>query len=387
MAQQPDFDNLQSPLAAANASGWLGLTQLMKNYAKELKRHAVIAWRGFATGERRTAWGLLKQGFMFHCEPKFVSGMTPDFFTYGRGRMWVEVKEFDQPESQALLGFAWDQLSERLAPFTGQCRVDAWVSDEFDERVARLATHLLAVELRAGLPEGQDLYLAVPAGEITNDIVSLEWTGHEGDVVRMVAYRSLDGIYGCPASAEPAEGTTSIRIIDNGVESQLPAHRVLSEDRPARALLHVDSSHGERVLRGVGGAQAHSVRTVDRMRHVIAHANRQLRNGQKHRAAPGLLVLYNDHLGGGDHTDVLRACFGDLTVLVRPQTSGPSSGFYGRNGVLRQNKNTAISAIEYRSRVYPTVCLVNPFALYQIDHSWLTDRVYHVDAEGHVHSI
>jgi hypothetical protein len=96
--------------------------------------------------------------------------------------------------------------------------------------------------------------------------------------------------------------------------------------------------------------------------------------------------LYNDHLGGGDHTDIFRACFGDLTVIVRPQGGGSSSSFYGRNGVLRPNKNTAVSAIEYRSRIYPTACLINPFALYPIKRSWLTGTVYCVDAEGHLHA-
>jgi len=357
---------------------------MLNQLQQELRRHVVLAWRKIADGERRIAWDLLTRGFLFRREPKFVTGMKPDFLTFGRGRMWVEVKELDQPESQRMLGFAWDELLERFKPFYGQCRVDAWVSDEFDERVARKITHLLAQELQAGLPAGGDLYLAFPAGAVGNDVVSLNWMRRNGDTVRMAAYRSLDGIYGCPLSAGPADWTAPIQIVNNGVELHELAYRVLDEDRPARALLRVDSSRGKRVLRGLGGAEAHSVKTVDSIRHIVAHANRQLRNGQKHRAAPGVLVLYNDHLGGGDSTDILRACLGDLTILVNPQAVSPSRGFYGRNGVLRPNKNTAISAIEYRSRFYPTVCLINPFARYPVAQTWLTGTVCRMDAAGKI---
>jgi hypothetical protein len=359
---------------------------MLTKLAKELRRHAVLAWRNFATGERRTAWRLLTRGFLFRREPSFVRGMKPDFLTCGRGCLWVEVKELEQPESQALLGFAWNQLFQRFAPFAGQCRVDGWVSTEFDERVARQVTHLLAQELRAGLPKDQELYLAVPAGDLSNDVISLAWTGRNGNPIRMVAYRSLDGHYGCPAAAGPDDWNAPLQIFGNDVVIEDPAFRVLSEDRPARALLRVDKSQGERVLRGLGGAEAHSVKTVDRIRHVIAHANRQLRNGQKYRAAPGIVVLFNDHLGGGDHFDILRACLGDLTALVNPRAVAPATSFYGRNGVLRATKNTAISAIEYRSRYSATITLMNPHAAYPVERAWLAGTVYYVDAAGNVQS-
>lgn len=61
-------------------------------------------WVRFATGERRTAWHLLRKGFFHRQEPRFVVGRKPDSLTFGRGRMWVEVKSLDPPMSQELIG-------------------------------------------------------------------------------------------------------------------------------------------------------------------------------------------------------------------------------------------------------------------------------------------
>jgi hypothetical protein len=202
----------------------------------------------------------------------------------------------------------------------------------------------------------------------------------------MVALRSLDGVYGCPPAAEPADWTASLRITDNATTVERPAFTVLKQLRPARVTLRVEASDDEHVLCGMSNAEAQDVTTIDRLRDVIGDANDQLRNGQKYRAVPAVLVVFFDQLGGGDHEDILRACLGDLTVSIDRNAKAITDTFYGRNGVFRPNKNTAISAIIYRSRHYPAMSLLNPHALHPVPRAWLDGAVYSVDDSGRVRS-
>src|SRR5207245_356384 len=58
----------------------------------EARRKLISAWRQVATTERRTAWSLLRRGFLYWREPALIrEGQKPDYLTFGRGRMWVEV--------------------------------------------------------------------------------------------------------------------------------------------------------------------------------------------------------------------------------------------------------------------------------------------------------
>jgi hypothetical protein len=353
---------------------------------REIRRSLVIAWREFASAERRTAWHLLVRGFLYRREPAFVGGQKPDFLTFGRGRMWIEVKEFDPPVSQALLDNAWEELTERLAKFTGKCRIDAWIAPGFDPRVAKQVTHLLSQEIRAGLPTDRELYIAVPSGAIDNTVVRLNWKRRDGTDVQLVACRSIDGIYGCPPAADPNDWTADLKIIEANTALQRPAFTVLKVQRPARVLLRVEARSEERVLCSLSNAEFQDVKTVDRLRDVIGDANDQIKNGQKHRALPGVLVVYFDQVGAGDHGDILRACLGDLTVSIDRNANAISKTFYGLNGVFRSHKNTAISAIIYRSRHYSDVSLINSHALHPVDRGWMAGTVYWVDSSGAVRS-
>lgn len=317
--------------------------------ASELRRILVVAWREFATAERRAAWHLLARGFLYSREPASLKGQKPDFLTYGRGRMWVEVKAFDPPVSHTLLDTAWQELAKRFAKFTRRCRVDGWIAPGFDAGIAKRVTHLLSQELRSGLPSDREIYIAVPSGDIDRRVMRLCWTSRCG-VVQMVTFRSIAERYGYPPAAEPDDWTANLQIIEGDAILQRRAFKVLDARRPARVLLRVEKSTEERVLCSLGNAEMQTVMTVDRLRDVIDYANDQIKNGQKYRAIPGILVVYFDHLTGGDHGDVLRACLGDLTISIDPDTNAISDTFYGRNGVFRPDKNTAISAITYRSR-------------------------------------
>lgn len=365
---------------ASAALPWLVLR------VKNIRRRIVVAWRGFSSAERRTAWHLLSHGFLFRREPVFVTGRKPDFLTYGRGRMWVEVKEFDPPTSQAQLDLGWEELTRRFAKIASPCLVDAWIAAGFDQRAAKQVTSLLGHELRTGLPAGLELYIAVPSGEVDKTVLRLSWKQRNGTNVQLVTLRSIDGVYSYPLAAEPHDWTANLEIDDGRTVITKRAFTVLQVRQPARVMLRVEASGKEAVLGSLGNAEMQDISTVNRLRDVIDDANDQIKSGQKHRAVPAVLVVYFDHLGGGDESDILRACLGDLTVSVDPNVNAISETFYGNKGVFRANKNTAISAIIYRSRHYAPVSLVNPHARYTVKQAWLDGTVYWVDATGKVRS-
>ncbi|MEX2151215.1 MAG: hypothetical protein WD793_13470 [Steroidobacteraceae bacterium] len=286
--------------------------------------------------------------------------------------------------SQQLLDLAWASLKERLAKFAGRCSIEAWVAPGFDERVAKRAVHLLSQELRTGLQRDRVLFVAVPSGQFEREVVRIDWISRDHPQIRMVAYQSEDGVYGCPPAVEPTDWAADLQYVDSLSIRQLPAFRVLSVQRPSSLLLRVDFPRSNRPLSGLANGEAHEITTVDRIRKVIDDANEQLRSGQQHRALAGVLTVYFDHLGGGQHDDLMRACFGDLTYLIDTVTKTLRDGHYGLNGAFRPNKNTAVSAIVYRSRRYPTLSLVNPYGRYPINPKWLPGRVTRISNSGEV---
>lgn len=346
----------------------------------------MLAWRDFATAERRTAWGLIAKGFWFTREPRFVKGQKPDFLTGGRGRMWVEVKEFDPPPSTALLNTGWELLTDRLEKFRGQCRIDAWISPGFNSRVAKYAAGMLAHEVRAGLPSNHALYIAVPSREFDAAVVSLEWTRRDGVPVRMVTKRSKDGKYACPPAADPASWTENVQLVDGSTETTARFFQMFETRPPSRIAMRVDTPDVQSLgYLSLGNSEVQDVKTIDKLRDTIERAKEQLKNAQQHREGPGLVVIFNDHLGGGDPRDVLCACLGDLTATFDRAANAIVETFHGRNGIFRPDKNTSVSAVVYKSRHYPSVSLQNPHAKYPINHSWLEGDVYSVDERGAVH--
>ena len=346
---------------------------------KELRRASILKWQAVATAERRTAWQLLRRGFLFRREPPFVVGRKPDFLTWGRGRMWVEVKSLDPPLSQELIGSAILQLRRRFEGLVG-FRLDAWVSSSFDQRAAKRIQRLVRNEIRTGRASGAAWYAAVPTGTVQNQRAEIRWTDSRGRAVRMVTLKSSADVYSYPLEAEPGGIDADIQIDDGSVQ-RVPAYQLLSVQDPAPVIIRIEASTGERGIASVGAAGAQADTTVDRLRRVIDDANAQLKNGQRFKTAPGVVHVFLDHLAGAGQSDVMRACFGDLTVPIDASSRAAGEAFYGQNGILRANKNTAVSAVTYRSRHYGTVSVLNPWATYPVLLKWLDGTVHRVEDE------
>lgn len=297
--------------------------------------------------------------------------------------MWVEVKALDAPASQSLLGFAQTELKTRLAKLEGKYAIDAWVTSDFDHGAAKRAIQILRRQLTAGLDPNRRLYIGVPSGTMGKGDVSIEWTDGHGNPVRLVSARSTGDSYCCPPGAEPSSWVDEISVQVEGAVKSYPAFKVLSSTDRGKLSLRVIPNPQHVGLASVGNAQASNVTTVEKMRRRIADAGGQVRNGQRYLEIPSLVVIYNDSLGG-DQRDLLIACLGDYTVPIDNSTLELGQGFYGDNGVFRPGKNTAVSAVMSRSRLFGTVTMVNPYAAFEIDPSWLPGKVYAAGEDGNL---
>ncbi len=71
-------------------------------------------------------------------------------------------------------------------------------------------------------------------------------------------------------------------------------------------------------------------------------------------------------------------------MLIDRTTGKAAERFLGRNGLMRPDKNTTLSAVTYSSRARLSVSLLNPYATLPVRASWLAGTVYHVDANGEI---
>jgi hypothetical protein len=137
-----------------------------------------------------------------------------------------------------------------------------------------------------------------------------------------------------------------------------------------------------RALGSVGGGEARRVRTIDRLRDVVADAADQIRNGCRYREAPGWVIVSHDHLDAVDANGVLSAAFGDLQVPIDRTSGAFGDPILSGNGVLSPSKNRTVSAITYLRGNEEPVSVVNPWAYRPIPVVLLLGRTYHVPDDG-----
>lgn len=300
--------------------------------------------------------------------------------------MWVEVKALDAPASTALLGFAHRELKKRFDNSDIRCAVDANIAEGFDQRTAKRAMKTLELAINDGLDHARKTFIGIPAGDVDKSTVVIDWTDRSGADVRMYSPKSRKGLYGSPLSSGPGNWTRDISIIDGSTRTNIPAFKLLSETDCCLLTFRIIPNAAKTGLYGVGSARATNDTTVVKIRKRVGDASIQIRNAQTFKQIPGVVVIYNDHLGG-DQFDLLRACLGDLTVPIDSTTNTAGSMYYGLNGILNRKKNTSVSAVTYRSRLFPDISLINPYASVAVKTRWLFGSVYEVDLDGRVRCV
>lgn len=340
-------------------------------------------WRDYATPERRTGWQLARRGFLWASEPSFVTGRKPDFLTYGRGQMWVEVKALAPPVSRALLDSSHNELKKRLEKVGGNYAVDAWINAFFDQAAAKRTVQILRHALQTALDVEEELYIVIPTGHVEKETVSVRWISRTGCRVRMLSPRVPSRRYPAPSAAELDDWTQEVQLEDGIEATAHPGFEILSLDQGYKLICRVTPTDTRIGLASIGNSEMSEVTTVERLRSAIDDAADQLKSGQASRKRPGVVVVYNDHLGA-DSSDLLRACWGDITVPIDLKEGTPGPPFHGKNGILRGGKNSSVSGVIYRSRVFPTVSLLNPTAALPVPHRWLEGTVYSVGQDGKI---
>lgn len=294
--------------------------------------------------------------------------------------MWVEVKDIDSPPSQQTLDIAAEELRGRLDSLPGNYGVQAWVTSGFDARAAKLAVRILKQELERGLDPSEQLLIAVPSGSYTQDAVQIRWTSVTGASIRFVTIDNNQAGYGCPGMAAPNDWTDDVEFTDENGTQLIEAFKVISDSDPNTLTFWVSPAGQHVGLGGVGSAQATQLNTIDRIRRCIDKAAKQIKSGQFHKEAPGVVEIYNDHLPA-NREQIYAACFGDLTCAFNPSLKNVSS-FYGMNGAFRANNNTSVSAVIYRSRLFKSVSVINSFAKFPVAERWLDGDVINTQGES-----
>lgn len=331
------------------------------------------------SNERAEQW-LRALGYAPEPEPDWIGeGAKPDFFGHGNYPVWVEVKTPAPPRHHEGMGQAWNDLRGRCARVqaaTGD--LYAVIGDDYDERAGRW---LIATLEREGRPRHHVDVVAIPADPDYEIAVRLAYDTGDGRIEQICA-KSQSGRYPVYPALEPVDWAAEVVVThSDGTETSAAAHRVLETDAGARLAARVFPGTTRLELRGTLGADAHENRSVWRVREAIGDANRQLRNGQRCRPAPGVCAIYHGSLDALGDQQVLAALFGDLTIAIDLDPIRPGPAFLGRNGVLSPTKNRGVSAIRYQRSDDSTTVVVNPWADIAIEPGMFRQPVWVVDGD------
>ena len=331
------------------------------------------------SNERAEQW-LKGLGYAPEPEPDWIrAGEKPDFFGHGEAPVWVEVKTLDPPRHLAVMGRAWDDLRARCAKVeaaTGD--LYAVIGDDYDEKAAKWLIGSLASE---DASERRVDVVVVPADPVYDVTARFEYAAEDGPIVQTCA-RSESGRYTVYPGLEPNDWSKEVQILhSDGSKSASVLYEVLEADADAKLAVRIFPSTTPLQLRSTIGAGARENRSVWRVRQEIRYTNRQLRNGQSYRAAPGVCAIYHDGLDALGEQQVLAVLFGDLTIQVMPNPTQLGPAFLGRNGVLSPTKNRGVSAVRYERAATSVTVVVNPWAAHAIDAGIFRQPVWVLDGD------
>jgi hypothetical protein len=153
---------------------------------------------------------------------------------------------------------------------------------------------------------------------------------------------------------------------DGNLQAQ-PAFKIFDWNLPFDCALVAKIDPADRPLTSISsmssGSSNISIRTVS----ALEDANSQLRNAYGFRTAPGVVFIVPSEEHVDDQTIAMGA-YGKLSVSINRETGKLGDAFYGRDGALRREKNTHISAIiRLRRNGEVATYFLNPFAKEPID--------------------
>jgi hypothetical protein len=292
---------------------------------------------------------LRSRGFDCEKEPTWVSeGKKPDFFCQGRASIWVEVKTLSATVHDKKRAYQWDELQHRGAVVPAHGSAHALVSESAttkDIKVAIKLAQLLLAEFESKEHNWYRAFIVIPCNPVYDEVVRLNIVEEEGTVL-MMSCESRSGRYELPFTLEPKSYEQPVSIIKNNrVLNPVLLHDLIEEGDPKIVLeimLGPDQFRIESFTPIGSNSQMHN---SQRLRDCVKYGNAQLRNGQKYRNAPSVLLVYQDDILVPSDVIIVATLYGDLKWSF--PMGNPNSGrfLYGMNGAFGPNKNRAVSAL------------------------------------------
>lgn len=309
---------------------------------------------------------LLAAGFSLEAEPSWVTkGEKPDFFCTGPVELWVEVKAIGEPERFERLGANFDSLRDRAKSVSGHGRAHAWVADDATERDLKAAISLAkdALRLREASSERPDrIGVVVPRKPVLGRRVKITV---ETDKQRqqLLCAASLDHRYGRPSSWGDLTLRSRARIEEDGRTREVdPFELDLEEDN---FLVCLELERGEKpfyisTCAPIGAANR--LTTNETIRLAAKKANSQFKNACKFRAAPCLLMVFEDGVFVQKVMAFASAFYGNLQYTASTKNFDDGRLGFGPDGFWRPNRNRTMSSAGLIRNDGQPVLIPNPWA-------------------------
>jgi hypothetical protein len=241
-------------------------------------------------------------------------GRRPDFLCPGDRPFYAEIKTFDPPAEQQLMGRAYEDLRARCLQqdgLTGDLYV--CIGTVYDQGVA----NWIMGHLRHG-PRSQNgiNIMAVPIGDANfGSIVRFEYESIDGRVFQS-SPESESGKYPFYPGLDPQHwGARATMVRDSG-HDEGPELYDLLESTDALISVALYPSNTPLTVNATIAPAMRGNRTDERIREAVKDANAQLRNAQRRRPAPGVCMIYHETLDFAGDMQVADALFGDLQIPV-----------------------------------------------------------------------
>jgi hypothetical protein len=302
-------------------------------------------------------------------EPSIVDkGKKPDFLaiadsTTTPSMLWAEVKSIGPEDSIVALTKFWPVLKEMRVPTNINGHARLHVTKNTREQSVRALLKIFYSKATKHASENVRLIFIQqkPDKKDIRDLVV------QGDILQRVWVRGADDEKIAVPNGVIENGSAITTWECSGKRQSRPAYNVFDwlASFDCAIIAHIDPA--DRPLISISSMSGGKSSLKDRALNAIEDANAQLRNACRVKAVPGLVFV----LPLEDHADdqmIAMAAYGDLTVPINGDSNKLGEAFYGRNGALRPDKNTHISAlIRLRRELGAATYFPNPFAKYPIE--------------------
>lgn len=327
-------------------------------------------------------------GFEIEPEPEWVTGQKPDFFCHGPCDLWVEVKSVTTDKRFKKLGEKFDDLCDRAKKVRMTGFAHAWVADEATEFHNKRALTLAieALKILQLNPNGYSrVCVIVPRDPDPKRDVRLEFRTSAGQEL-LVCARSAKCHYGRPISEdEPRWDERRVSVDDEVSTTNADFYELgLADDDFLVGLEICAGSDQFHIVSAAPQGVARQITTTETVRLAATKANSQFKSACEHRAAPCLLMVFEDGLGVQDVRSFSAVFLGDLAYQFPMKEFQNGRLVFARNGIWNAGALTTMSASALVCNNSAPILLRNPWALRPLPHDALPWPSVAIDADGAV---